>query len=158
MSNFVNRSHAERPAAENQVYQKVIDAISEDGVCPFCPENLLTYHECPIDQESKYWVVTNNMYPYKGTREHALVIHKAHIETVEEISPEGWVDFLDVIKGATKRLRLEGASLLMRYGSTDYTGASVAHLHAQIVSGSGNPKDEPLLARLGNKIDESTQP
>jgi diadenosine tetraphosphate (Ap4A) HIT family hydrolase len=156
--NYVNRSHAERPDGQNQEYKKVIEDIAQRGFCPFCQENFTKIHPNPIDQESEFWVVTNNAFPYKGAREHLLLVHKQHIETIEEISPEGWVDFLDVIKGATKRRRLEGASLLMRYGSTDYTGASVAHLHAQILSGSGNPKDPPLVARVGNMVEDPKLP
>jgi diadenosine tetraphosphate (Ap4A) HIT family hydrolase len=158
MESFVNKHHSERPEGEDQDYRHVIGRIAAEGICPFCPEHLPRFHPKPIDQETDFWVVTNNNFPYKGTAVHALAIHKQHIESVEEMEPDAWVDFLDVIKGATKRLKLEGASLLMRYGSTDYTGASVAHLHAQIVSGSGNPKDPPLLARLGNMVSEAKQP
>lgn len=157
MASFVNKQHSERPPGENQEYRQVIEDIIEEGICPFCPEHLSRFHRNPIDQESDYWVVTNNLYPYKGAVAHALAIHKQHIESIEEMQPEAWVDFLDVIKGATKRLRLEGASLLMRYGSTNYTGASVAHMHAQIVSGSDNPEDPAILARLGNMSNPTTQ-
>lgn len=41
----------------------------------------------------------------------------------------------------------------MRFGDTDYTGGTVEHLHAQLVSGGKRGKDkEPLITYLGYSV------
>ncbi len=147
MSNFVNPNNAARVGG--QIYADVIKDIAERGECPFCPENLASNHKNPILHETDNWLLTDNMYPYEGAAEHLLIIHRDHIETIDEIIPEAWSE-LQLIVGYAKKLRdIKGGALLMRFGETAYTGASVAHLHAQLVAGSGDPGAAPVLTRVG---------
>lgn len=150
MSRYVNNRNALRPDASGG-YHKVIKKIQEDGICPFCSENLKKYHKMPILQHSRYWLTTTNMYPYKGSKKHLLIIHSEHITDVSEISREAWLDLHDVIGEIARKHHINGATLLLRFGDTNYTGASVSHLHLQLVSGSPNPDNPPILARVGNQ-------
>jgi ATP adenylyltransferase len=150
MSDFVNLDNTARPDTSGSAYNKVIDKIKQDGVCPFCPENFLAYHKNPIIQEGIYWLMTNNMYPYENVKYHILILHKAHIETVTEISPVAWNELKSMVDGFTKDTGLLGGSLLMRFGDTRYTGATVRHLHANLISPDvENPNRKPIITRVG---------
>ena len=148
MSDFVNHENTEhRPTG---TYGNVISQIEKDGVCPFCPESLAKYHKNPILREGAFWLLTDNMYPYEGVKYHELLIHKAHITSFSEISKEAWEELNDFIKKFTGENKIPGATFLMRFGDTRYTGASVSHLHAILVSPDGEDKDrKPIIARIG---------
>lgn len=145
---FVNLNNSNRGRDER--YRNVIGEIQKDGVCPFCPENLAKYHKKPILRDGKFWLLTDNMYPYKGAKHHILLIHKKHIESVADLSGEAWSELLDLIKLETEKRKIGGGTFYMRFGDTAHTGASVTHLHANLVSPDiENPNREPIFARVG---------
>jgi len=147
-TSYVNPDNtAHRP---DKVYGSVIDQIKKDGVCPFCPENLAKYHKNPILKEGQFWLLTNNAYPYEAAKYHILMIHKKHIQKFEEVSPDAWSELRSLIKDFTAEKNIPGGSLVMRFGNTAYTGATVSHLHANLVSPPGEDKDrKPIIARIG---------
>lgn len=146
--NFVNPNNTQqRPDGK---YNSVIADIQKAGVCPFCPEQLKNYHKNPILEESAEWVLTENMYPYKGAKHHLLLIHKKHISTIDEMSATAWSELQELIKKATTRFNITGGTFFARFGDTRFTGASVTHLHAHIVvSNPEDPQYSPLLTRIG---------
>lgn len=147
MADFVNLENTSRPDGK---YKEVIDRIKKDGVCPFCPGNLSTYHKKPILKEGVYWILTENMYPYEGAKHHILVIHKKHIEKFEEIVPEAWGEVKSMIESFMKEAQIPGGTFMLRFGDTARTGASVSHLHAQLVSPDGEDENrKPILIRVG---------
>ncbi|MBA3550647.1 hypothetical protein H0W32_00360 [Patescibacteria group bacterium] len=147
-SSFVNPNNTQ--ARGDDTYKNIIDKIKEDKVCPFCPEQLALYHKNPIITENDTWLLTKNMYPYKGAKHHFLLIHKKHISSPEELSADAKKDLFDIILWTNRELKIPGGTFFMRYGDTRYTGASVAHLHAQLVSSDPTQEGyEPVLARIG---------
>jgi len=148
MADFVNLDNtAHRP---DGAYGKVISDIQKDGVCPFCPENLLKYHKNPILKEGLHWILTKNMYPYEGAKYHILVIHKKHIEKFEEIIPDAWEEIRSLIGSYLKEEKISGGTFMMRFGDTAHTGASVSHLHVNLVSPDTDNKDrKPIIVRVG---------
>ncbi len=78
-----------------------------------------------------------------------LLIHKDHIENFSEISNSAWLDLQKVVNQVIKNKSIAGATFLLRFGDTAYTGASVSHLHAQLVSGNDNTSAPPILTRVG---------
>ncbi len=147
-SGFVNIDNTTHRPDNNQ-YGSVIAQIAKDGVCPFCPEQLAKYHKNPILIETKYWLVTENMYPYKSTVHHFLLIHKNHIGHMSEVSTEAWKDLEDLNNEVFRKYNVKGGTFMMRFGDNKITGASVAHLHAHIIVSSGEASREPILARVG---------
>ena len=145
---FVNTANTQdRPDGK---YNSVIANIQKDGVCPFCPDQLNKYHKNPILEETKHWLVTNNMYPYKNTKQHILLIHKEHIENMREMSNEAWTELHNIFLKAIERSKIPGGTFFIRFGDTRYTGASVSHLHAHLVSSNpDSPEYGPLLTRIG---------
>lgn len=137
-------------------YLEVLKKIENHGVCPFCSEHLATYHPNPILEERKHWKITNSAFPYKPARVHLLLIHKEHIEHIDELSEEAWNELHVIIVEQTKRLGIAGGTFLLRFGDTTFTGGSVTHLHAHLVQ--SDPSDPTytdkkavtgLAARIG---------
>jgi len=144
---FVNLKNAFRP---NSAYKSVIHKIRRDSVCPFCPKHLTQYHKKPIIKTGRFWILTDNMYPYKGTRHHLLLIHKKHIERFSDISPAAWQELSRLVNFAVKKRAVKGAAFVMRFGDTSYTGASVSHLHANLISPDIRKKNRaPIMTRVG---------
>lgn len=132
------------------VYPDIIKKIREDGVCPFCPHHVTQYHKRPVIKDGAHWILTDNMYPYKGTQHHLLFIHKKHIERFSDISPAAWTELHALADFIVKKRKIKGGALAMRFGDTAYTGASVSHLHAQLISrGTTAKKQKPIVFRVG---------
>lgn len=133
-------------------YNAVISQISKEGVCPFCMGNLDKYHKNPVINHT-HWLVTNNMYPYKPSKHHVLFIHKEHITHLGEISPDAWSELLAISKQELKGRDVSGGTLIMRFGDTKFTGASVSHLHAHLVQSEPDSPDydqtKGLTMRIG---------
>jgi ATP adenylyltransferase len=133
-------------------YAEALAEIAASGLCPFCEEHLATCHGKPILFGDAHWLVTENAWPYDGARHQFLVIARRHIERAEELPPAAW----EALGAAYRRLvsdyRLAGATLFMRSGLTEFTGASVAHLHAQVINGGRRrPGGELIRALVGFK-------
>jgi diadenosine tetraphosphate (Ap4A) HIT family hydrolase len=126
---YVNENNTKsRP---NGKYGEVIKRIQEDGVCPFCVDNIETYHKNPLERK-KFWWVTDSMYPYSPTKHHRLLIHIQHINHAREITPEAWIEIKEILDEETSRLDISGGTMVMRFGETRFTGGSVSHLHVHI--------------------------
>src|ERR1700675_2978666 len=106
-------------------YAQVLAKIEEDGICPFCAAHLATHHKNPILFGNAHWIVTENAWPYEGTRHQLLLIYREHIKSAEELPPGAWESLGSAYRQLVKEHRIEGAALLLRTGKTDFTGASV---------------------------------
>ncbi len=134
------------------VYDAVIRDIAAKKVCPFCPGELPKHHKNAILLEQKYWIATDSMYPYENSKNHVLFIHKEHLEHISELSSEAQKELWEIVEECLLLKNMIGGTLLMRFGDTKSTGASVNHLHAHLVCGDPNQdlKDrKPVLARVG---------
>ena len=122
-------------------YAQTLDAIIAGGFCPFCEEHLFKHHQRPLIYKSKHWLVTENAWPYKGSRFHFLFITREHVEATEDLSPAAWTDLQKLYKKLVLENDIKGATLMIRSGDTRFTGASVNHLHAHLVTGSPRTKN-----------------
>jgi diadenosine tetraphosphate (Ap4A) HIT family hydrolase len=138
--------------AKRSNYGDIITEILNAGHCPFCAEHLLKYHTKPILKTGTYWIVTKNAWPYEGTSHHFLLVSVPHIESISAVSKESWHELHSHITYLEKKFKLKGKSLLMRSGETQMTGASVRHLHAQLIVGTPRNKNtKPITALVGFK-------
>lgn len=113
--------------------RSVMETIVKDAVCPFCPEHLKKYHKKPIFMENASWILTQNQWPYEGAEVHFLLILKRHEENIEELLPSEWADFGELVRRARNITPLSGGLVGMRFGDPTFSGATVRHLHAQII-------------------------
>ncbi len=118
---------------------KVMNKILSEGHCPFCQENLKSYHEKPILKETTNWILTENQWPYKKTKKHLLVILKNHATTLNELPVGAGEEILELFKWAEKEFGMTGgawgygSAIASRFGNPKFSGATVSHIHAQII-------------------------
>lgn len=121
--------------------------IAEGGFCPFCPEHMQKHHTPPILKTGEHWYVTPNMYPYENTSHHFLFITNLHITDSKELTPAMWGELQELIDWVLAENNIDCGTLVMRSGNMLKTGATVLHLHAQLIVGSD--PDKPVITRVG---------
>ncbi len=141
MQNFVNQQNS-RPGG----YDQVIAAIAEKRICPFCPEHLEQFHKKSMDVR-RYWIVTDNQFPYHATKHHKLLIHREHIEHVGNLSPEAWTELGEILHDLAESLHMPAGSFFMRFGDMRFTGSTVSHLHCQLLQ--SDPDDVAYNPKVG---------
>ena len=119
------------PVKSNE-YKDVLKTIKKTGKCPFCKENF-KYHKKPILLKKKNWFVTDSSWPYKNTQYHFLIISEKHKENFTQLSISDFSEVSQLIKWATKKYKIRGGGLVLRFGSAIYTGSTVNHLHFHLI-------------------------
>ncbi len=147
MKRTVNLKHA-RTKFQREVMEKIV----RDKVCPFCEPNFLKYHTKPIIKRGKHWTLTENFAPYDGSKHHLLAVSRMHVRSFTELSAAARAELFALFARESKKRGIKGGTVFMRFGDTDYTGGSVEHLHAQLVSGvRRSPKSEFLVTGISYK-------
>lgn len=131
--------------------RKLYERIAATGECSFCVDFCQgvppTYHPKPVIKETMSWALTENMEQYAGARFHFLFVYKHHV-LGPPLPPEAWAELGELIDWVVKEYNLPAGGFYFRFGDTDYTGASVSHLHANIIFG-GEKGGERLRVKLG---------
>lgn len=142
---FVDLDNA-REDEQKKVMKDIIDADH----CPFCSENLKKYHKQPILKEGKYWLVTNNQWPYKNTKYHLLIIYKDHATRLSELDSNAGNEMLDLVKWIEEEYKISGGGWAMRFGDTNYSAGTVNHIHIQFIQPDLEKEEfEPVRIKLG---------
>ena len=145
MAHTVNLSHA-----RTKFQRDVMRRIERDKVCPFCMKHFLKYHTKSIIKNGKYWLITENFQPYAGSKLHLLAVSKKHVQRLEELPSAAQNELFSLFFTELKKKKIKGGSFFMRFGDTNYTGGTVEHLHAQLVSGTKRAKNKkPIITYLG---------
>ncbi|MDP1883993.1 MAG: hypothetical protein Q8L10_01365 [Candidatus Moranbacteria bacterium] len=146
----MNKSGLDLKNARKDEQIAVMKKIISDGVCPFCHDFVdkekPAYHPNPTLVETGFWIATRNAWPYDHTKEHLILVIKRHILLPEEMTEEEILDLWNIIKKTKQKLKITHSTFLMRSDSTGMTGATVNHLHAQLVVSAG---EEPVITRVG---------
>ena len=130
----MQKSHVNISGARSKKQKLAMEKISHDGVCPFCDKNLSKYHPKPIIKSGDFWTLTENAFPYTGTRLHLLLISKKHISRFPS-NTESLQELSKMISWVEKKYDISGGSLVCKFGDTTYNNASVDHLHMHIIVG-----------------------
>jgi len=131
MGNFIIKDNIRR---EDQ--REVMDKIATADHCPFCPENLLKYHKKTILKEGRFWILTDNQWPYKKTKHQLLAIYKTHIEHISKMDPAAGAELIEMFKEEAVKRNIPGGGIAMRFGSNPEHGSygnSVLHIHAHMI-------------------------
>lgn len=137
--------------AWSEEYRQVLSDIAKDGNCPapYC-KDAADYHEHPVDDTAKHWRVTQNSFNYQTALLKFLIIHRTHISSLVEVSPEAWSELQAIIQELVAKYNIPAATMMMRFGDTSYTGGTVTHLHLHLIV--GHPKSgggEPIFGLVG---------
>lgn len=146
----MNKSYLNLSNARNKKQKGRMEKINGEGICPFCPKNLPKYHKSPIIKKGKWWILTPNDFPYRGISLHFLAIYKKHIKNISEISFGANKELIKLFNEIVLENKIKGGSLFIRFGETDYTGGTVEHLHAHLISGGRKQKNKKSIkVKLG---------
>lgn len=126
------RNFVDARNARSQDYNRIINEIGDKGVCPFCPENF-SWHTEPIIKRNARWLLTTNFRPYEHAKYHLLLINRRHIEEIKQMKTQDWLALAQIINWTVKSYEIKSGAMAMRFGSTLYTGATVAHLHSHLI-------------------------
>ena len=146
-TNFIDLDNA-----REDEQKKVMREIRDADHCPFCQANLEKYHKHPILKQTKYWLLTNNQWPYKNTSLHLLAIYKEHATNLSELAPESGQDLLELLQWVEKEFQVKGGGWAMRFGDTDHSAGTVAHIHAQFLVPDIDAEDfsqNPVKIKIG---------
>ncbi len=142
----VNMRHV-RSEKQRRLYERIAAA----GICSFCVDFCSgaapTYHPKPVLKETAYWALTENMELYAGAKLQLLIVYKQHV-LGPPLPPEAWAELGMLVEWAVKEYDLPAGGFYFRFGSTDYTGSSIPHFHANIIVGGGTGGDA-LRVKLG---------
>lgn len=125
--------------AKSRDYCRVLEEIDGTKRCPFCPENF-RYHKKPILRRLGGWLVTENSWPYKGARKHFLLIAERHLENFGDLGFKDLEAVMKLTRWLVRKFKLPGGGLALRFGDPFFTGASVRHLHFQLIQPAKNKK------------------
>lgn len=124
--------------------------LKKKNICLFCEKLAGKNHGYPVEYRGKFWSVVKNDFPYEGTKVHYLLLSNKHIDSLSEITPEAGKDLIFILKKISKKHSLPGGSFFLRFGDINYTGSSLGHLHAHVISGSKqSKKTRPITTVLG---------
>ena len=138
MKKVVNKRYAKG----KKDYENVINTIDKKGKCPFCKNNLI-YHKNPILKKYKGWLLTKNSWPYKNTNHHLIIISDKHKEEFSQLTLNDFRAVRILVNWAIKKFNIEGGGIALRFGNTDYTGATVCHLHFHLITPKINKQKLP---------------
>lgn len=114
-------------------YKRAMKEIVREKVCPFCPKTF-KWHTKPILKTVRQWFITESFNPYKNAKHHFLIIGKKHKENFSELTSSDWKDINSLIVWVFKNYGIKGAGIILRFGDTLYSGATIKHLHFHLIS------------------------
>jgi len=128
--------------------------VGEKATVESFEDEIEKYHPKPILFKTKFWIVTHNAWPYEFTKNHFLLIYRpAHIEDSSQMNNHAYAEIKEIITKLNREHGLGSGTFLMRFGDMKKTGATVLHLHAQIIEGdSEHPNYDPqkgVITRVG---------
>jgi len=131
-------------------YDVTIADILKTGKCPFCPDMFL-WHPWPILHRHGDWFITRNGWLYENAEHHFMIIGNRHIISTLQMTPSDHDDVDGLTRWAIHRFKLTGYGICSRSGDTNYTGATVQHLHFHLIKPKldQNGKALPVLFPIG---------
>jgi diadenosine tetraphosphate (Ap4A) HIT family hydrolase len=128
----------------------------QEKLCPFCGNGLKVIHKKPILKKTANLFLTESAFPYEGTNHHYLVVSKKHITDPQKLSGKIWSELGLLVKYTLKKFKIDGGSMLFRFGEMHKNGSTIDHVHFHIISGNGSELDaeekrEAIRVKLGYK-------
>ena len=127
----------------------VMNQINEAGEDPF-DLTLLKARGQEIIKEGQYWYITPNRWPYQATKHHYLIVSIPYWTDPHEISAAAAAEFFEFFNWLVDYCQAPGGGVGFRFGDSNYSAGTVAHLHAQfIVPDLTHPEYKPVRFKIG---------
>lgn len=108
--------------------------IERDGVDPFDPQYVEKYIGGKILLFSDHWYAFENDHKYSEDVLHQFVIpSKNFYRTFSEVPPDASLDLDYICQKLVDKFNIKGGVRFQRFGDPLTSGASVIHLHAQLM-------------------------
>ena len=131
---------------------KEMRRLEAAGICLFCPASLREHSRQQVIFETRHWAVTPNEFPYPGTRLHLLVVPHRHVSDMADLDDEALADFWTAVREIRGRYGLDHYGLGVRNGNCNFTGATIAHVHAHVLVGDPSLDPEvPVRMRFSSR-------
>jgi len=125
--------------------------LESRGICAFCPENVSVETTSPVELETKYWLVKKNDFPYKGSKQHLLIISKKHVDSLGKLSDSARHEFMDIVSQLENEKNLVSYAVGIRSGDMRFNGGSVEHFHAHLVVGDTSKDSEIVRFKMSSR-------
>ena len=119
-----------RSLAQRLAYEGTIG----EGKCPFCGPT----DDMPPEIRERmihvgvYWRAWHNPFPYSGHADHLILAPIEHWTQPSEVNDAAAVEWMRLNNRLIDMLGLPGGGLVMRFGTHEYKGGSITHLHSHI--------------------------
>ncbi len=119
------------PAVRSDEQRAYMQDLEQRGICVFCRE----HQRAEILLQGEYFYVTRNLWPYRGTQDHWLIVPNEHVRSFDELPDEAGAELWAIKRELKEQLGDPVATATVeRSGDMRYNGGSVAHLHIHFVA------------------------
>lgn len=133
----------------------------ENGDCGFCT---IDPSVNKVVFENEHWLIFENSFQYNRPCEVMLVIiARDHWRTLEDIVPEAWKTFGQMVVWACKNYNIPGGVLFLRFGPMSSNTGTMPHMHWNIwvpdpsVKGEGRRVWIPIQKTEAEEIADVTR-
>lgn len=119
-----------RTQAQEAAYQQTIGK----NVCPFCgpTEHMPREIRKRMLLTGKWWRAWDNPFPYPGHERHIILAPIEHWTEPSDLPAGAIQEWMEFNTRLIREFKLPGGGLVMRFGSNEYKGGSITHLHSHI--------------------------
>ena len=126
--NFVNARHKEQI--------RRMKLLKEQGRCYLCQEGSKEENTLPrISWESEHFYLTPNDFPQAGSTAHTMIVPKKHRVHPTDLTAVERIAIFEICEMVMEKFEIPGFSVYVRMGDMSYTGATLDHLHFQLIAG-----------------------
>ncbi|PIR97737.1 MAG: hypothetical protein COT89_03105 [Candidatus Colwellbacteria bacterium CG10_big_fil_rev_8_21_14_0_10_42_22] len=112
-------------------YRGKLEEAEKRGVCIFCLKELERSGRKFRRLDSA--IMFENEFPSKGAKIHLLIVSERHVTSPADLHLHEWMDILRMFIQVTEEMGVDGGALVVRFGDSDISGATVHHLHFHLV-------------------------
>lgn len=100
--------------------------------------------------KTKYWYISENMFPYEGAEHQFLIAANDPIYTFENMNLEMWAELQQIWLTLINKYNMKGGAFCFRYGDPAKSGATLKRLHAHLIMPQEEKKTKFSIG--GNKV------
>lgn len=132
--------------SRNLEQKNIIQQFLDEGKDPFDRKNIeeiysekdgIKKHNQVIS-ENEYWYAIPNLWPYKGSKQHLVIICKRNIVTITQITPVEAIALQAIQEELVENFSIVGGAFCMRFGDSFTAGTTCTRLHGHLITPEEN--------------------